>query len=196
MYILLLLQFRVGLCCCRKKKSFHAQSSNPCISSFSVAPPHFVSLATDHLNTIVAAVVIRIRLNLRSFYPWPLSSNIHIQFNVLQTHWENLTRDLNSSPLLIDLSILIADDALILPLENCSLGPRGFSSVSFKPGNNERRTRRNKWAVTLGFDGLTVTFHLLLDRFGVQSWRRYFIIFSCVCSHGCSTMGSCFIYSS
>ena len=144
MYILLLLQFRVGLCCCRKKKSFHAQSSNPCISSFSVAPPHFVSLATDHLNTIAATVVRRIRLNLRSFYPWPLSSNIHIQFNVLQTHWENLTRDLNSSPLLIDLSILISDDALILPLEKRSLGPRGFSSVSFKPGKNERRARKNK----------------------------------------------------
>ena len=151
MYILLLLQFRVGLCCCRKKKSFHTQSSNPCIS-LSVAPPHFVSLATDHLNTIVAAVVIRIRLNLRSFYPWPLSSNIHIQFNVLQTHWENLTRDLNSSPLLIDLSILIADDALILPLENCSLGPRGFSSVSLsqarKKDTRGGTNRRSLWDLT------------------------------------------------
>ena len=70
-------------------------------------------------------------------------------------------------------------------------------SVSFhKPGKNARRARRNKEAVTLGFNGLTVTLCLLLDRFGVQSWRRHFIIFSCVCSHGCSTMGSCFIYSS
>ena len=49
--------------------SFHAYTSNPWICSFSVAPPHFVSLATDHSIRIPAAVVIRIRLHLRSFYP-------------------------------------------------------------------------------------------------------------------------------
>ena len=49
--------------------SFHAHTSNPWICSFSVAPPHFVSLATDHSIRIPAAVVIRIGLQLRSFYP-------------------------------------------------------------------------------------------------------------------------------
>ena len=49
--------------------SFHAHTSNPWTCSFSVAPPHFVSLATDHSIRIPAAVVIRIGLHLRSFYP-------------------------------------------------------------------------------------------------------------------------------